>query len=56
MVELHPEDVASTGTVTTIPFLARFAARRNAAPSPRGETTQTMAYPPETSDEQTRQP
>jgi len=31
------------------PFLVRFATRRNASPTPRGETTQTKAI--ETSDE-----
>jgi len=33
----------------TVPFLARFATRRAAAPSPRGETSSTRAI--ETSDE-----
>lgn len=34
---------------STVPFLARFATRRAAAPSPRGETSSTRAI--ETSDE-----
>lgn len=50
MVEMQPQD-AALNTPAATPFLARYAARRSAAPTPRGETTLTKAYPPETSDE-----
>lgn len=51
MIEMRPEEATPGSPDATKPFLVRFATRRSAAPTPRGETSLTKAYPPETSDE-----
>lgn len=47
------QEEAKPSSTPVAPFLARFAWRNAAAPTPRGETSYSAGYPPETSDEQT---